>query len=272
MTQYVYSGRSRPCPICDRTKDPDCRWNEEVVFCHTYIDQDASIEGYVYRGATADGLWGQYFKLTQSEKSARPQQRQDFFYPTRQGQPLVKVTRVDRGSGTKFFVQYHWDGQRWVKGLTPAVRKQVPIYRYAEVRRAMAAGQSIWMVEGEGCADVLWNVGIPATTTLGGSKKYHSYGDYPKTWKGLAWCCAPIATRSAWLTWKRLPRIFRTLSGAIPIRRVCAGKTCLSMAALMLRTGLPRAQQLSRFEQPWENGDSWDRLPQSWLNHWTCPP
>jgi hypothetical protein len=35
MTQYVYSGRSRPCPICDRTKDPDCRWNDEVVFCHT---------------------------------------------------------------------------------------------------------------------------------------------------------------------------------------------------------------------------------------------
>jgi len=192
MTQYVYSGRSRPCPICDRTKDPDCRWNDEVVFCHSHIDQDASIEGYVYRGATADGLWGQYFStLAQAEKPARPQQRQDFFYPTRQGQPLVKVTRVDRGGGTKFFVQYHWDGRRWVKGLTPAVRKQVPIYRYAEVRRAISAGQAIWMVEGEGCADALWNIGIPATTTLGGSKKYRSYGNYTQDLEGARLVLCP---------------------------------------------------------------------------------
>ena len=134
---------------------------------------------YVYRGATADGLWGQYFpEASQPEKPARPPKRQDYFYPSRDGQPLVKVTRVDRGTGSKFFVQHRWDGNRWVKGLTPAVKAQVPIYRSQEVRRAIAAGQPIWMVEGEGCADALWNIGIPATTTLGGSKKYHSYGDY----------------------------------------------------------------------------------------------
>ena len=192
MTQYVYSGRQQPCPICDRTKDPDCRWNDEVVFCHTHVDQDQGVEGYVYRGATADGMWGQYFAATAApEKPVRPQQRQDFFYPTRKGQPLVKVTRVDRRSGTKFFVQYHWAGQQWVKGLTPAVRKQVPIYRYAEVRREIAAGQSVWMVEGEGCADALWNIGIPATTTLGGSKKYRSYGNYAQDLEGARLVLCP---------------------------------------------------------------------------------
>ena len=56
MAQYQYSGRSNPCPICDRTKDKDCRWNEEVVFCHSHIDQDGQVNGYVYRGATNDGL------------------------------------------------------------------------------------------------------------------------------------------------------------------------------------------------------------------------
>ncbi|MEM1280339.1 MAG: hypothetical protein AAGG53_10045 [Cyanobacteria bacterium P01_H01_bin.152] len=77
MAQYIYSGRSRPCPICDRTKDPDCRWNDEVVFCHTHVDQDRAVDGYVYRGATADGMWGQYFAATATaEKPARPQQRQ----------------------------------------------------------------------------------------------------------------------------------------------------------------------------------------------------
>lgn len=179
MAQYIYSGRSRPCPICGRIKDQDCRWNEEVVFCHTHVDQGGAVDGYVYRGATADGMWGQYFAATASpEKPVRPQQRQNYFYPSRAGQPLVKVTRVDRGNGAKFFVQYHWNGQQWVKGLTPEIRAQVPIYRYRDVQNVIAIGQSIWMVEGEGCADALWAIGIPATTTLGGSKKYRSYGDY----------------------------------------------------------------------------------------------
>ncbi len=179
MSQYQYSGRSQPCPICNRTKDQDCRWNDEVVFCNTHIDQDAEVAGHVYRGATSDGLWGQYFAtVDQPAKSVRPQSRKDYLYPSREGQPLVKVTRCDRGNGSKYFVQKHWDGHQWVKGLTPKIKQQVTIYRYQEVRRAIAAGQTIWMIEGEGCADALWNLGIPATTTLGGSKKYRSYGNY----------------------------------------------------------------------------------------------
>lgn len=179
MSKYQYSGKAHPCPICNRTKDQDCRWNDEVVFCHTHIDQDAEVTGYVYRNATPDGLWGQYFAATpQSAKPVRPRRKTDYFYPSREGQPLVKVTRVDQGNGAKYFVQQRWDGLRWVKGLTPEVRQQVPIYRYREVQQAIAIGQAVWMVEGEGCADALWKAGIPATTTLGGSKKYRSYGNY----------------------------------------------------------------------------------------------
>ena len=29
-----YSSRKKPCPICGRFKDADCRWNDEVIFCH----------------------------------------------------------------------------------------------------------------------------------------------------------------------------------------------------------------------------------------------
>ena len=28
------SSRRTPCPVCGRNSDGDCRWNEEVVFCH----------------------------------------------------------------------------------------------------------------------------------------------------------------------------------------------------------------------------------------------
>lgn len=117
MAQYLYSGRSRPCPICGRIKDQDCRWNEEVVFCHTHVDQDGAADGYVYRGAAADGMWGQYFAATAStEKPVRPQQRQDYFYPNRAGQPLVKVTRVDRGNGAKFLCSTTGMGSSGSKG------------------------------------------------------------------------------------------------------------------------------------------------------------
>ncbi|NET39388.1 MAG: DUF3987 domain-containing protein, partial [Cyanothece sp. SIO1E1] len=128
---------------------------------------------------STDGMWGQYFTaVDHPAKPVRPHSRKDYLYPSRDGQPLVKVTRFDRGNGSKYFIQQHWDGHQWVKGLTPEVKQQMPIYRYQEVRRAIATGQPIWMVEGEGCADALWNLGLPATTTLGGSKKYRSYGNY----------------------------------------------------------------------------------------------
>jgi len=28
------SSRRTPCPVCGRDSDGDCRWNEEVIFCH----------------------------------------------------------------------------------------------------------------------------------------------------------------------------------------------------------------------------------------------
>ena len=32
------SGRNNPCPVCNRTKDTDCRWNDEVILCHSGTD------------------------------------------------------------------------------------------------------------------------------------------------------------------------------------------------------------------------------------------
>ena len=33
------SGRNNPCPVCGRTKDSDCRWNDATILCHTGTDQ-----------------------------------------------------------------------------------------------------------------------------------------------------------------------------------------------------------------------------------------
>jgi hypothetical protein len=46
------------------------------------------------------------------------------------------------------------------------------------VRAAIDRQESIWIVEGEKAADILWTMNIAATTTIGGSPGYSKYGDY----------------------------------------------------------------------------------------------
>jgi putative DNA primase/helicase len=111
-------------------------------------------------------------------KPIRPKSQKDYFYPDRQGNPLVKVRRSDDGNGKKSFYQSHWDGTKWIKGNPDRVKNQIPIYRYAEVQQEIERDRLIFWVEGESTADALWDLGIPATTTIGGSGGYSTYGDY----------------------------------------------------------------------------------------------
>ncbi len=111
-------------------------------------------------------------------KPIRPKSRTDYLYPDRTGNPLVKVTRIDDGDGNKKFYQSHWDGTKWLKGNPDRVKKLIPIYRRAEVLAAIERGESIFIVEGESTADLLWNLDLPATTTIAGAGKFSKYGDY----------------------------------------------------------------------------------------------
>jgi hypothetical protein len=61
---------------------------------------------------------------------------------------------------------------KWVNGLKGIKREDIPIYKYKEIREAIAAGKTIFVVEGEPACDALWALGIPATTNIGGSGKW----------------------------------------------------------------------------------------------------
>ena len=113
-------------------------------------------------------------------KPIRSKARTEFFYSDRNGNPLVKVVRVDPGDGSKKkHSQFHWTVERgWVAGNPARVKKLIPIYRYAEVRSAIERGELIFVVEGEAVADALWKLGIAATTTIGGTEGYRRYGTY----------------------------------------------------------------------------------------------
>ncbi len=125
-------------------------------------------------------------------KPIRPKSQKDYFYPDRDGQPLVKVVRMDPGDGSKkSFYQNHWNGSKWVKTNPDEVKKRIPIYRYSEVRQAIDRSEIVFIVEGESTADLLWELGIAATTTIGGAGKFGKYGDYTEDFAGGRFVLAP---------------------------------------------------------------------------------
>ena len=57
-------------------------------------------------------------------------------------------------------------------GLGNVQRASIPIYRRADVQKAIANGDYIFIVNGEQCADALWALGLAATTCIGGAGKW----------------------------------------------------------------------------------------------------
>ncbi|WP_428362905.1 DnaB-like helicase C-terminal domain-containing protein [Leptodesmis sp.] len=177
--------------MCGRTKDGDCRTAEaeNLVLCHSNLDLPSGerIGDYVFQRNSKDGMWGVWIYQKEGKngkisgkKPLRVQKRERYYYSDRQGGNLVAVERVPKGEGKEFY-QYHWDGSQWVPGMPGHIRDQVPIYRYQDVRKAISEKRPVFMVEGEAKCDRLWELGLAATTTLGGSKKYRSYGKHYKT-------------------------------------------------------------------------------------------
>ncbi len=118
--------------------------------------------------------WSEVKKASRAnQKTVRPQQYREWIYQDRQGNPLIKVCRSDDGKGGKpKRWQQSWDVKEWVKGYGAIKQKDIPIYKYQEIQEAIARGETIFVVEGEPCADILWELGIPATTNIGGSGKW----------------------------------------------------------------------------------------------------
>jgi hypothetical protein len=124
-------------------------------------------------------------------KPVRSKSKKEYFYNDRDGRPLVKVLRIDYGNGKKKFYQKYWDGIKWVDGNPDEIKKLIPIYRYVEVREAIEEKYLIFVVEGEKLVDLLWELGIPATTTIGGSGKFFSYGNYIEDFDGGRFVLVP---------------------------------------------------------------------------------
>jgi putative DNA primase/helicase len=193
----IRSSINNPCPVCDRTKDGDCSQyvDGQTVMCKTCVDGMGHDESkWHYNGVNELGFQGNFVLKAEPKfiKQPRPKSRKDYYYPNRDGSNLVRVTRTDDGKGKKVFYQSHWNGGKWVKGNPAEIKQLIPIYRFAEIQAAISRNEFIFVVEGEATADALWALGIPATTTIGGSGGYANYGmEYRADLEGAKLVLAP---------------------------------------------------------------------------------
>ncbi len=168
ISQLQRVTKQNPCPHCFK---PDwCYRISELSVCKRNAEPAPGWRITCKRDGEGTPF---YAPIDKSKKSVRPAQKRSWVYQDRDGQPLVRIWRSDDGNGGKpKRWQERWDGKKWVKGLKGIKREDIPIYRYSEVREAIAAGKTIFIVEGEVCADALWELGIPATTNIAGSGKW----------------------------------------------------------------------------------------------------
>jgi hypothetical protein len=85
--------------------------------------------------------------------------------------PRYQAQRLDDGHGRKSFRQRRADGHGgWIRGTGTMTGVGRMVYRWPELRDQ----HTVYVVEGEKCADELWTHGIPATTSPGGAGKWNA--------------------------------------------------------------------------------------------------
>jgi 5S rRNA maturation endonuclease (ribonuclease M5) len=165
--------KSNPCPHCGK---PDwCYSIGELSVCNR--DQPPATGWEATSKTDKDGKI--YYAPIQQKKAIRPRQTRYWEYRARDGSPLVRVVRFDDGEGGKpKWSQQSWGKCKrtkqmgWIGGTEGIAREDIPIYRYAEVRKAIANNELIFIAEGEDNVDRLWALGFAATCNIGGSGKW----------------------------------------------------------------------------------------------------
>lgn len=161
------------CPVCGGN-------NLEVV--------PDSTKYRCFNGCSNEDVREAVKPLAEAIEEARPkkayqqEERRNWIYPDIEGNPCIKVVRVDDGNGKKKIHQEFAANGQWTTDATDEqkeeLKKRVSIFRLKEVQRAIAEGQPIFWVEGEKTADRLWELGLAATTSIGGTSAYRKYSDY----------------------------------------------------------------------------------------------
>ncbi len=96
-------------------------------------------------------------------------------YTDRDGSPIGAVARYAPGTldpTKKAFRQFRREGESWLSGLKS---RELPLYNLPRVVQAVASGETVFIVEGERCAELLSGFGLCATTNSGGAGKWREH-------------------------------------------------------------------------------------------------
>lgn len=146
-------------------KDHWCYFTDNIYVCCRHAE---AATGWVKTGKLDKSGYPIYVKEEINNKTVLKPKTTVYKYPDRQGLDLVKVIRLDDSQGKKSIHQKYWNGQRWLSSLKGCKKSNIPIYRYSEIREAIARSETIFIVEGEKCVDAMWDIGLAATTSKGG--------------------------------------------------------------------------------------------------------
>lgn len=160
--------KSEPCKHCGK---PDwCYRIGDLEVCKRGVEPGDGWE----KTTKADKEGAVYYAVKQIKKAPRTEQKREFPYYDSQGNKIVKVDRIDKIGVKKKMWQSHWDtaNKRWIKEVPPEISEQVCIYRQEQVAKNIERGRTIFLVDGEACADALCAIGLQGTTFLGGAGKW----------------------------------------------------------------------------------------------------
>lgn len=172
--QFIATSQDLPCPHCGPrdSKDSWCYFiGENLSVCKR---QMPPAEGW-YETSKSDKDGHRYYARIETKKktTSTNSQKKIWVYPTRTG-GKVATFRQDAPGKSKKIWQAQWceAKNQWVNNLKGISRADIPVYRLEEIRNAIARKQHIFIVEGEKCADALWDIGLAATTNIGGAGKW----------------------------------------------------------------------------------------------------
>ena len=169
------------CPAHD-DRNPSLSVRREadrvLIYCHAGCSTDEVLEAL---GLVARDLYDE------TREARRPDDRwlprdlewgESYEYCSADGVLAFEVIRARKPGGGKAFLQRRPDagsrsGWAWsVRDLRPEQRG-IP-YRLPEVQQAIAAGETIWIAEGEKDVEALRSAGVTATCNAGGAGKWSS--------------------------------------------------------------------------------------------------
>ena len=171
------SGRNNPCPMCDRTKDGDCRITDNgIVLCHTELNGVKKGERhperpFIYCGhsekAQGFGTWmPEHLCEERPEKARREAKTQYFDYCFWDGSPTpAQRYRKDFADGRPKEV-------KWCSGgLQGRPQTDVAPYCWHEMAPRAADGEQLFVAKGELKVQELQAAGCAAVSILGFSEQ-----------------------------------------------------------------------------------------------------